>query len=114
MATSIAVPHQSVQKTALNVLTTPPIPAASPIVEFQFFHKAIRVELEHLHQDALAIEKGTEKEIGTLLRRYLFLCTIYKHHSSAEDEVHSVPYNLPFSRRSNVQFAWLLMCHCTL
>ncbi|CAM6015632.1 unnamed protein product [Sphagnum balticum] len=87
MATSIALPHQSVQKTALNVLTTPPIPAASPIVEFQFFHKAIRVELEHLHQDALAIEKGTEKEIGTLLRRYLFLCTIYKHHSSAEDEV---------------------------
>jgi hypothetical protein len=25
-----------------------------------------------------------------------------------------VPYNLPFSQRSNVQFAWLLMCHCTL
>jgi hypothetical protein len=25
-----------------------------------------------------------------------------------------VPYNLSFSRRSNVQFAWLLMCHCTL
>jgi hypothetical protein len=25
-----------------------------------------------------------------------------------------VAYNLSFSRRSNVQFAWLLMCHCTL
>jgi hypothetical protein len=25
-----------------------------------------------------------------------------------------VPYNLSFSHRSNVQFAWLLMCHCTL
>jgi hypothetical protein len=25
-----------------------------------------------------------------------------------------VPYNLPFSQMSNVQFAWLLMCHCTL
>jgi hypothetical protein len=25
-----------------------------------------------------------------------------------------VAYNLSFSHRSNVQFAWLLMCHCTL
>ncbi|CAK9873098.1 unnamed protein product [Sphagnum jensenii] len=87
MATSIALPHQLLQQTSLNVLTRPPIPAASPIVEFQFFHKAIRVELERLHQDALAIEMGAEKEIGALLHRYLFLFTIYKHHSSAEDEV---------------------------
>jgi hypothetical protein len=97
MATSIALPHQLVQQTSLNVLTTPPIPAASPIVEFQFFHKAIRVELERLHQDALAIEMGAEKEIGALLHRYLFLFTIYKHHSSAEDEVYSLCHSFSVS-----------------
>ena len=63
------------------------VPVISPIIEFQFFHQAIRAELERLHQDALAIEKGSEKEIDALRSRYLFLRAVYKHHSRAEDEV---------------------------
>lgn len=59
----------------------------SPVVEFLFFHKAIRAELARLHQDALAVEQGSEAEIRALLSRYHFLRAIYKHHSRAEDEV---------------------------
>ncbi|CAM6094029.1 unnamed protein product [Calypogeia fissa] len=59
----------------------------SPVVEFLFFHKAIRAELARLHQDALAVEQGSEAEITALLNRYHFLRAIYKHHSRAEDEV---------------------------
>jgi hypothetical protein len=59
----------------------------SPLVEFLFFHKAIRAELSRLHQDALAVEQGSEAEITALLNRYHFLRAIYKHHSRAEDEV---------------------------
>lgn len=62
-------------------------PSASPVVEFLFFHKAIRAELARLHQDALAVEQGSEVEITALLNRYHFLRAIYKHHSRAEDEV---------------------------
>ncbi|KAL2642312.1 hypothetical protein R1flu_009899 [Riccia fluitans] len=60
---------------------------SSPLVEFLFFHKAIRAELARLHQDALAVEEGSEAEIRALLDRYHFLRAIYKHHSRAEDEV---------------------------
>jgi zinc finger-like protein len=59
----------------------------SPLVEFLFFHKAIRAELSRLHQDALAVEQGSEAEITALLNRYHFLRAIYTHHSRAEDEV---------------------------
>jgi hypothetical protein len=71
-------------------------PVISPIIEFHFFHQAIRAELERLHQDALAIEKGSEKEIDALRSRYLFLRAVYKHHSRAEDEVsEQLSYNIP-------------------
>ncbi|KAJ7531954.1 hypothetical protein O6H91_14G066700 [Diphasiastrum complanatum] len=59
----------------------------SPIMQFMYFHKAIRAELDSLHRDALAIEKGSDKEIQVLLARYHFLRAIYEHHSMAEDEV---------------------------
>lgn len=61
--------------------------SSSPLVEFLFFHKAIRAELARLHEDALAVEQGSETEIRALLDRYHFLRAIYKHHSRAEDEV---------------------------
>lgn len=64
----------------------------SPIVQFVFFHKAIGAELERLRQDALAVEKGSEREVDALRDRYLFLRAVYKHHSSAEDEVNNTPY----------------------
>ncbi|KAL3695707.1 hypothetical protein R1sor_009783 [Riccia sorocarpa] len=61
--------------------------SSPPLVELLFFHKAIRAELARLHQDALAVEEGSETEIRALLDRYHFLRAIYKHHSRAEDEV---------------------------
>ena len=62
----------------------------SPILEFQFFHKAIRTELERLYLDAIAVEKGGEKEFIALYTRYNFLRVVYTQHSNAEDEVSSL------------------------
>ncbi|XP_024528341.1 zinc finger protein BRUTUS isoform X2 [Selaginella moellendorffii] len=58
-----------------------------PIMQFMYFHKAIRAELEKLHGDALQIAKSSDQEIKGLIRRYQFLRSVYEHHSSAEDEV---------------------------
>ncbi|RVX14023.1 Zinc finger protein BRUTUS [Vitis vinifera] len=59
----------------------------SPILIFSFFHKAIRVELDALHQSAMAFATGQRADIRPLFKRYHFLRSIYKHHCNAEDEV---------------------------
>ncbi|KAJ9676987.1 hypothetical protein PVL29_022132 [Vitis rotundifolia] len=59
----------------------------SPILIFSFFHKAIRVELDALHQSAMAFATGQRADIRPLFERYHFLRSIYKHHCNAEDEV---------------------------
>lgn len=76
--------NDGVVRTAIPT-NSPAMP--SPILVFLFFHKAIRAELEHLYRDALAVEKGTEKEFQALFRRYEFLQIVYTQHSNAEDEV---------------------------
>nr|PNR27802.1 hypothetical protein PHYPA_029954 [Physcomitrium patens] len=91
MATSVALP-QSFQPISTPLITAlgmgmSCVPLASPIIQFVFFHKAIRVEVGRLHRDALAVENGTEEDIHALIDRYRFLRTIYKHFCSAEDEV---------------------------
>eukprot|EP00249_Psilotum_nudum_P024396 c29174_g1_i3 orf=1038-5078(-) len=60
---------------------------SSPILEFLFFHKAIRAELELLRQDALAMERGCEKDLLVLWNRFQFLRIVYIQHSNAEDEI---------------------------
>lgn len=60
---------------------------ASPILEFHFFHKAIRAELQRLRLDALAAEKGATQELQALWDRFEFLRLVYVQHSNAEDEV---------------------------
>lgn len=88
MGTSVASRQPLVQQDTMHAdLAQTNDENISPIIEFHFFHQAIRAELERLHQDALAIEKGSEKEIDALRSRYLFLRAVYKHHSRAEDEV---------------------------
>jgi zinc finger-like protein len=91
MAASVALPqaYQSVSAPLIATLGmgVSCVPLASPIIEFVFFHKAIRVEVDRLHRDALAVDNGTEKDIQALIDRYRFLRTIYKHYCSAEDEV---------------------------
>ena len=67
---------------------------SSPIYELKFFHTAIRAELDNLHQDAMALESGADKEIWDLLQKYHFLRRVYRHHSSGEDEVRSLPQSL--------------------
>ncbi|CAN6451570.1 unnamed protein product [Victoria cruziana] len=57
----------------------------SPILMFLFFHKAIKTELDRLHQAALDFATGGD--IDALLARYHFLRMIYKNHVIAEDEV---------------------------
>ncbi|XP_022725493.1 zinc finger protein BRUTUS-like isoform X3 [Durio zibethinus] len=59
----------------------------SPILIFLLFHKAVRNELDALHQLALAFATGNSVDIQSLFQRYGFLRSIYKHHSVAEDEV---------------------------
>ncbi|XP_058091480.1 zinc finger protein BRUTUS-like isoform X3 [Magnolia sinica] len=61
----------------------------SPILIFLFFHKAIRSELDGLHQSALAFatDCSGHSDIRPLFERYHFLRAIYKHHCNAEDEV---------------------------
>lgn len=59
----------------------------SPILIFLYFHKAIRLELDQLHQSAMAFATGQLTDIHPLFDRYHFLRSIYKHHSNAEDEV---------------------------
>ena len=58
--------------------------------------------LERLRQDALAVENGSEREVDALRDRYLFLRAVYKHHSSAEDEVKT-----PLS---SIRDSWLRWC----
>ncbi|GAA0150145.1 hypothetical protein LIER_43084 [Lithospermum erythrorhizon] len=60
----------------------------SPILFFLLFHKAIRMELEALHQSALAFATGQLVDIQPVIALYRFLRSVYKHHSNAEDEVH--------------------------
>ncbi|GLT34426.1 hypothetical protein SLA2020_089400 [Shorea laevis] len=61
----------------------------SPILIFLFFHKAIRAELDALHRAAVALATNRDGggDVSSLLQRYHFLRTIYKHHCNAEDEV---------------------------
>lgn len=59
----------------------------SPILIFCFFHKAVRNELDALHQLAMSFATGHRVEILSLSERYRFLHSVYKHHSNAEDEV---------------------------
>ncbi|KAL8531722.1 hypothetical protein ACS0TY_008353 [Phlomoides rotata] len=62
--------------------------AASPIRIFLFFHKAIRAELDALHQLAMALATNTSGEdIKNFIDKCHFLHSIYKHHCNAEDEV---------------------------
>lgn len=69
--------------------------SSSPIVVLVYFHKAIRRELERLHEEVLAIQKGdpclcqcyAHARIQRLFHRYHFLRLVTKHHSNAEDEV---------------------------
>lgn len=61
---------------------------SSPILIFLYFHKAIRNELDSLHQLALAFATGSRvDDVKPLFDRYRFLRVVYKHHSNAEDEV---------------------------
>ncbi|KAG6389928.1 hypothetical protein SASPL_151403 [Salvia splendens] len=61
---------------------------SSPIRIFLFFHKAIRAELDGLHQTALALAtNGSGGDIKQLMKKCHFLRSIYKHHCNAEDEV---------------------------
>ncbi|MCO5569786.1 hypothetical protein L7F22_023501 [Adiantum nelumboides] len=73
------------QKAAPRTSSTPA--TTYPVLEFLFFHKAIRAELGRLHADALAVEKGGEKEFQALYERYEFLRLVYLQHSNVEDEV---------------------------
>ncbi|PPD97482.1 hypothetical protein GOBAR_DD05500 [Gossypium barbadense] len=60
----------------------------SPILIFQFFHKAIKAELDALHRAAMAFATNHhDSDLTSLLERYHFLRTIYTHHCHAEDEV---------------------------
>ncbi|CAM9001142.1 unnamed protein product [Rhodiola kirilowii] len=59
----------------------------SPILIFLYFHKAIRAELEALHMAAVAFATNRDCDIKPLLKRYQFLCSMYRHHCNAEDEV---------------------------
>ncbi|KDO45342.1 hypothetical protein CISIN_1g000878mg [Citrus sinensis] len=59
----------------------------SPILIFCFFHKAVRNELDALHQLAMNFATGHRVDILSLSERYRFLHSVYKHHSNAEDEV---------------------------
>uniref|UniRef100_A0A7N0TKZ8 Zinc finger protein BRUTUS n=1 Tax=Kalanchoe fedtschenkoi TaxID=63787 RepID=A0A7N0TKZ8_KALFE len=60
----------------------------SPILIFLYFHKAIRSELEALHRAAVAFATSKDcDDIKPLLARYQFLCSMYRHHCNAEDEV---------------------------
>ncbi|KAE8694213.1 Pectinesterase [Hibiscus syriacus] len=59
----------------------------SPIMIFLLFHKAVRNELDALHQLALAFATGNSVDIQSLFKRYGFFRSIYKQHSVAEDEV---------------------------
>ncbi|KAG6554197.1 hypothetical protein Mapa_004113 [Marchantia paleacea] len=87
MASSVVIYHPSHAAMLQNEVQGTSRGSSSPLVEFLFFHKAIRAELARLHEDALAVEQGSETEIRALLDRYHFLRAIYKHHSRAEDEV---------------------------
>ncbi|KAJ0725095.1 putative transcription factor C2H2 family [Helianthus annuus] len=60
---------------------------SSPVHIFLYFHKAIRSELDALHQSAIYFATNSHVEIEPLLKRYHFLRSIYKHHCNAEDEV---------------------------
>ncbi|XP_060675932.1 zinc finger protein BRUTUS isoform X2 [Ziziphus jujuba] len=59
----------------------------SPILFLYVFHKAIRNELDGLHQWARAYASGEHDNIGLLFERFCFLGSIYKHQLSAKDEV---------------------------
>ncbi|KAI9113843.1 hypothetical protein K1719_015094 [Acacia pycnantha] len=50
-------------------------------------NKAIRKELDALHQLAMAFATGNSSDIQPLLQRYHFVRSIYRQHSNAEDEV---------------------------
>lgn len=69
------------------------ISCSSPILIFLYFHKAIRAELEALHFAAVtfaspnAAGDDSSDDISPLRQRYHFLCSVYRHHCNAEDEV---------------------------
>ena len=80
---------QEATSTSMTTTTSTSSKAARnfPILEFLFFHKAIKAELERLYADALAVENGGEEEFLVLHDRYEFLRFVYTQHSNAEDEV---------------------------
>ncbi|KAI5083489.1 hypothetical protein GOP47_0003232 [Adiantum capillus-veneris] len=87
-AVQVAHPHAGRPFEQKPATRTSPTPATTfPILEFLFFHKAIRAELGRLYVDALAVEKGGEREFQALYERYEFLRLVYLQHSNVEDEV---------------------------
>jgi hypothetical protein len=55
------------------------------------FHTAFRKEIETVRSEALRLEDGGPDEIRKLLKRYSFLYSCYKFHSTAEDQVRDAP-----------------------
>ncbi|XP_077210155.1 zinc finger protein BRUTUS-like At1g18910 [Tasmannia lanceolata] len=63
----------------------------SPILLLVFFHKALRSELADLHRLTVSLSSSDlcprRDSIIDLCRRFRFLCSAYKYHCAAEDEV---------------------------
>ncbi|XP_020593057.1 zinc finger protein BRUTUS-like, partial [Phalaenopsis equestris] len=59
----------------------------SPMLIFVLFHKAIRSELDRLHQAAVSFATDEGGDVRWLSERCRFLFDIYKHHCNAEDAV---------------------------
>ncbi|EFJ08658.1 hypothetical protein SELMODRAFT_447967 [Selaginella moellendorffii] len=58
-----------------------------PMFVIVYFHKAIRLELERIHETAMSMDRSSGQDFRSLAERYNFLREIYEHHSQAEDEV---------------------------
>lgn len=84
----MAGPLNAVDPSASSKSCLKNLDCKSPILIFLFFHKAIRAELDALHRAAVALATNRDGgDVSSLLERYQFIRTIYKHHCNAEDEV---------------------------
>ncbi|WOK93020.1 hypothetical protein Cni_G01712 [Canna indica] len=78
----------STHSSASSVTTTQQLaPEKSPLLIFVYFQKAIRSELERLHNDAVELATDGRGDVRSLADRFIFLFDIYQHHCNAEDAV---------------------------
>ncbi|THU55795.1 hypothetical protein C4D60_Mb11t10360 [Musa balbisiana] len=73
----------------------------SPILIFVYFQKAIRTELNRLHQDAVELATAGSGDVRFLAERCIFLFDIYQHHCNAEDVLHRDSFELMFSLKAH-------------